>query len=124
MSPKTEKPLQECVAFLVAFIAVASIVDGIFTLEFVSRGLAREVNPIMAPLLAHPWLFLSVKLTATLGAIGAIVYVARREPAKVSWVVYGASAMYLLLILWHVYITTTAVAPPIVQQPDVGYTYP
>lgn len=44
-------------------IFLLNIIDAFMTMHWVKHGIAEEGNPLMAPLLAHPILFLSVKLT-------------------------------------------------------------
>ena len=74
---------------------IANILDGIFTLYAVSKGV-EELNPFMAYLLDFsPFAFLLIKLLLFAAAID---YVAKKRPnwlKPIGW-------MYILVIIWHV----------------------
>src|SRR5262249_16730301 len=59
--------------YFVVYAALAAV-DTFCTSRFVSAGQVVELNPLLAPLIAHhPWLFLLAKNALTVAAFGIIV---------------------------------------------------
>ena len=47
--------------FGLGFVLVANLVDIFFTIKYIFSGVLQEANPIMEPLVEHPFLFVGVK---------------------------------------------------------------
>ena len=60
--------------FGLGFVLVANVVDVFFTMKYIFSGVLQEANPIMEPLVEHPFLFISIKtLLVCGGVIGVLI---------------------------------------------------
>ena len=92
---------------IATLIVVFSFSDAFLTLILVERG-AREVNPLMAPLVGGSGLaFALVKMGLTAGGVVALTQVARRRAfgrIPVGLVLYSALAIYIGLIAYELHL--------------------
>lgn len=57
--------------FGLGFVLIANLVDIFFTIRYIFSGVLHEANPIMEPLVEHPFLFVAVKtLLVSAGVLG------------------------------------------------------
>jgi len=86
--------------WLVAALLVLNLLDAIFTLLWVTSGLATEANPMMAELLrSQPVLFMLGKL-ALVGGGSYLLWRRRRRPLAVV-AIFIAFLCYYLILLRH-----------------------
>lgn len=91
---------------LLFFLAVmGNIIDTVGTLHNVARGFT-EANPVMAPLMRHPWAFLFVKLVITpLALLGIMVTVHRSSTAR--WGLRVVTVFYVAVAVWQLVLWTS-----------------
>ena len=77
-----------------------NLLDVVFTLVWVSNGLAREANPLLASLvLEHPVLFSIIK-TSLVGLASLLFWQFRFRPLAVVGI-FGAFLIYYWIVLYH-----------------------
>ena len=87
--------------WLAASILIFNLFDGVLTLMVVNFGLATEANPLMDATL-H-WGGVPFMLTKTsLVSLGVYLLYLRRERALASAALFGLSAVYASLMVYHV----------------------
>lgn len=90
-------------------VIVLNLLDALFTLVWVSTGLAREVNPLMSPLVVeHPVAFVSAKL-ALVGFGSWLLWRCRARPLAVVAIFLAFIAYYAALLI-HVRILVAVIS--------------
>ena len=80
---------------------VLNLLDAIFTLQFVSAGVATEANPLMDYLLSHnPLLFMVGKLA--LVSVGILLLWHLRTKRLAIAGIVTSLAIYTLIVAYHV----------------------
>jgi hypothetical protein len=96
-TPEHFRWLESIVKTLVAL----NLLDAIFTLAWVTVGLASEANPLLATLVRdHPLVFTAVKLSLV-GGGSWLLWQHRRRPLAVVGI-FGVFLTYYFLLLVHV----------------------
>jgi hypothetical protein len=86
---------------IVKAVLVLNLLDALFTLLWVSAGLATEANVLLETLAhGHPVLFVTVKLG--LVSLGSILLWWRRDRPLAVVSLFGAFMVYYLVLLYHV----------------------
>jgi hypothetical protein len=86
-------------ASIVKVILTLNLLDAIFTLVWVSAGLAKEANPLLATLVRdYPLMFVIVKLSLV-GGGSWLLWQHRQRPLAVVGIFMGFLAYYWLLLL-------------------------
>ncbi len=86
---------------IVQVLLVLNLLDVVFTLLWVSAGLAREANPVIGDLVRdRPLVFAAAKL-AVVGLGSWLLWNRRRQPLAVV-AIFVAFLAYYGVLLWHV----------------------
>jgi hypothetical protein len=86
---------------IVRAVLVLNLLDALFTLLWVSAGLATEANVLLETLAhGHPVLFVTVKLG--LVSLGSILLWWRRDRPLAVISLFAAFLVYYLILLYHV----------------------
>ena len=89
------------VKILLFCIVVLNVLDGLFTILWVSAGAAYEANPLMATLIGyHPVLFMVCKLTLVM--LGAALLWGYRHHLFATISIFGLFVLYYGIILYQV----------------------
>lgn len=85
---------------LIPSILALNVADAVFTVGYVTAGLADEANPLMATLMAlHPAAFVAGKLGLTI--LGTTLLWRYRDRRMAQWGLLGLFVIYYLLLLFH-----------------------
>lgn len=80
---------------------VLNVIDAMLTLSGFARGILIEINPLLAPLLGMPWLFITAKfLLVALGT--GLLWRFKSHP----WVLPGTLVLfsaYAIVVLYHLH---------------------
>lgn len=87
---------------LIGIIMTLSIIDSVFTLHFLGKGL-REINPVMniAIIIGKP-IFIFAKYTLTI--IGILMLALHKNFRFVKGLIYFLIFLYTILNLYHIYL--------------------
>jgi hypothetical protein len=86
---------------IVRVLLALNLLDALFTISWVTLGLAREANPLMATLVRdYPVLFTSVKL-GLVGGGSWLLWQYRVRPLAVVGI-FAAFLIYYALLLYHI----------------------
>lgn len=81
-----------------------SILDLLFTIILITFFEAQEINPFMLPILNYsPWLFATLKITATLIGCKILYHYQNNKLAKTG--INVCLVIYTALLFWHLFLT-------------------
>lgn len=88
---------------LAVWLVVLNVVDAVSTQLSISKGLAIEMNPVLALVLAHGFLlFWAVKFGVLLGALYMLWRIRKHWAEAVTAVMVGGTVLYALLALYQI----------------------
>jgi hypothetical protein len=86
--------------WLLAFIFIANLADGLLTIIWLEHRVAMEANPLMAELYAFsPVFFMFAKVTIVLLALAGLYKASNRMTARI--LIWPVFFIYLYVLIWH-----------------------
>ena len=90
--------------FGLGFVLVANVVDIFFTIKYIFSGVLKEANPVMEPLVKHPFLFISIKTLLVCGGVYALHKKSNHKLAQLG--TYFCFSIYFALMVSFYYFFT------------------
>ena len=83
------------------FILTANVIDIFFTIKYIFSGVLQEANPIMEPLVEHPFLFIALKTALVCGGVAGLYSQAHKRLAQLG--TYFCFSIYFALVtsFWY-----------------------
>lgn len=95
-----ERLKQGHILFVLLLVAQFQFWDGVMTQVFVSKGLVKEANPLMAPLVAGGS-FLPLKLVGIVVLLSLLWVLHKRFPKMAVVAASSVAALSAVLIIWN-----------------------